>query len=89
MKGTTEQLRNLYYACVAYMNDEGYRSAYSIIEEAQKLLTDINELDDIHTKCIFHTNWWDDERGCLKLHCDEAEQLVEELCGCLAEYLGE
>ena len=81
-----KEVYDLYDKCTKWLNGDDTCTPKEIIEEAVDVLADIPELDSIWEKCMFHINNWNENS--IEDQCAEDEEIVEELSGCLGEYLG-
>ena len=75
----------LYEAASNWLNGDDTYTPKDIIEEAVKVLADVKELEDVWQECVFHINNWNENS--IEEQCEQAEVIVEELCGYLGEYL--
>lgn len=82
-----EKIYKLYEECSNWLNGDDTHTPKELIEKAVDVLADVKELDDVWEDCVFHINNWDGNS--IDTQCEQAEVLVEELCGYLGEYLSE
>ena len=78
-------ISNLLIKCENYLNGNNIYTPKEIIEEATDILAGVVGLMQIWEKCVFHINNW--ENKMIEEQCEDADSLVEELSGYIAEWL--
>ena len=80
-----EKVYDLYEKCSDWLNGDDTYTAKEIIENAVDILADIQELDGLWRECVVHINNWNEYT--LNKQIEQAEIIIEDICGYLGEYM--
>lgn len=80
-----KKVYDLYEKCSDWLNGDDTHTAKELIETAVDVLADIKELDNLWQECVVHINNWNEYT--LNEQIEQAEIIIEDMCGYLGEYL--
>lgn len=85
MKKKVKDIQTIYDWAVDALNGNHSVSDYDIIHKCADVIEDVPELEDLWRDLAFHINMWNCDT--LEEMCEQAEVLIEEITGCLGEWL--